>query len=134
MKKTYQGSCHCGIVRFEVDLDLARGTAKCNCSICAKSRWWGTMARPESLRLLAGESELSRYQFNTKSSYHAFCRHCGIKTFVRGYLAELGGEFVSINVACLDNVADTELAALPVSYSDGRNDNWMNPPAETRHL
>jgi hypothetical protein len=29
MKSTYTGSCHCGSVSFECDLDLADGTSKC---------------------------------------------------------------------------------------------------------
>ena len=134
MKKTYQGSCHCGKVRYEANLDLSEGTGKCNCSICTKARHWGAMARPENFRLLTSEAELSDYQFGSNSMHHLFCKTCGVHSFGHGYVEEIGGAFYTVNVACLDNVAPAELVSGPIRYADGRNNNWTATPDEIRHL
>jgi hypothetical protein len=134
MKKTYQASCHCGKVRVEAQLDLSEGGGKCNCSMCAKTRAWSMLVKPQDFRLVAGEADLSAYQFGSKAVHHVFCRHCGVRPFGRGHLEVLGGDFYTINVACLDDVDPSELANIPVRFADGRNNNWQAQPAETRHL
>jgi hypothetical protein len=134
MKKTHRGSCHCGKIRFEADIDLDAGTARCNCSICAKTRYWGAMVRPDAFRLLSGATDLGDYRFGTGSVHHHFCRHCGVNPFRHGHIKEMGGEFYTVNITCLDDVEPAELSRVPVAYADGLHDNWRSPPAETGYL
>ena len=133
MKQTYSGGCHCGAIRYEADLDLSQGTLKCNCSICRKARAWLAALDAVDFRLLSGVDQLSGYQFNTGNIQHLFCKRCGIKSFGRGRMPD-GKEFVAVMVSCLENVPEAELAALPVVYVDGRNDDFHASPGETRHL
>jgi hypothetical protein len=134
MNKTYRGSCHCGDVRFECDLDLAAVTSRCNCSMCGKQRFWKAIAKPDAFRLLAGEEGLSDYQFGNKIIHHRFCRRCGIRSFAQGHHEALGGTFYAINVACLDEVTPEELARANVIYEDGRHGIYDAPPPVTSYL
>jgi hypothetical protein len=134
MKKTYHGGCHCGAIRFECDLDLAGGTSKCNCSICTKTRCWKAIVKADAFRLLQGEDALTDYQFGHNAIHHLFWSRCGVKPLGCGEMEELGGKFYAVNVACLDDATEEELAEAPVAYEDGRNDRWDQAPAEMRYL
>ena len=134
MIKTYKGSCHCGAVRFEADIDFAQGTGKCDCSICTKTRNWSAIIKPGAFRLISGEDAVSDYRFGGKLNSHLFCKTCGVRTFDRGFVKEIGGDYVSIKLSSLDDVDLKELVEAPVMYANGRENKWWEPPAETRHL
>jgi hypothetical protein len=77
MKKTYEGSCHCGKVRFEADIDLSAGTGKCNCSICTKTRSWAVILQPHAFRLFADDADLIDYQFGSTACTICFASTAG---------------------------------------------------------
>jgi hypothetical protein len=132
MLKTYRGSCHCGAVKFEADLDLTQSSYRCNCSICRRTRFWPAVAKPEHFRLLSGESELTKYLFNTKKNFHFFCKHCGVRAFGVGTETPIG-KMYGVSLGCLEDVSDEELSRVPITYVDGHSDRF-EPPAYFAHL
>lgn len=130
--QTYKGSCHCGKVKFEADLDIEKGTSKCNCTFCWKNRVWASLARPEQVRVTAGEGELNQYA-RVAQAQNEFCKTCGTRLFWRGDIPNMG-KVVIVSVAALDDLPVEKLIEAPVTYLDGRHDKFWQPPVETRHL
>jgi|TARA_B100001741_G_scaffold262717_1_gene227156 hypothetical protein len=114
--KTYNGSCSCSKVTFEVRTELTR-ISKCNCSICNKKGIIHHVVDQNQFNLISGKDNLSLYQFGTMRAKHYFCKHCGIHLFnnPRTY-----PEKVSVNVNCLDDF-DLEKEMPKVVKFDGRN-------------
>jgi hypothetical protein len=126
--RTYTGGCHCGAVRFEVMMDPGDPAGRCNCSICTKVGALGAIVVPDAFTLVKGEESLGVYEWGAKISRRSFCKRCGVHCFGRGHLAEVGGDYVSVNLNCLEGV---ELKDLPVVHWDGRHDNWTAGPRST---
>jgi hypothetical protein len=112
---TYRGGCHCRRVTFEVEA-APTYLSRCNCSLChAKGALYIPVREIQALRISSGESELTTYQFNTRTAIHFFCRHCGIHMFHR---PRVNPQRWSVNARCL---ADFDLDALPQAEFDGRD-------------
>jgi hypothetical protein len=137
--KTHTGSCHCGAVRFEADVDLAEGTVKCNCTSCSKARSWLVFTPANRFRLVAGAESQANYHWvppgrSASTVEFHFCKVCGIRTPARGEVAALGGTVYAIQVALPDGVDPEELAAATTRFLDGRHDRFDKQPSDVRFL
>lgn len=115
--KTYEGSCHCGRVRYQAELDLGSPVISCNCSMCGRAGTFLTFVPESQFKLQSGEDVLTDYKFNRHAIHHVFCRICGIKSFARG-TARDGSAMVAINARCLEGV---DLETLVIKRVDGRS-------------
>lgn len=110
----YKGSCHCGRVQFEVELELSR-VITCNCSICVRKGAILASVPEAQFRLIQGEDALTEYLFGTGTATHYFCSRCGIHPF---YRSRMNPEHWTVNVNCLE---DVDRDALEPKMFDGQN-------------
>ena len=109
---SYQGSCHCGRIAFEVDGELG-AVVDCNCSMCRRRGGLLWFVPREALRLTTAVADLGTYTFHKHAIHHHFCPVCGIAPFSESANGTAGA---SINVRCLEGV---DLDALEVKRYDG---------------
>ncbi len=114
---TLDGKCHCGAVRFTVDLPEGLASARrCTCSLC---RMRGAVAVTGGLgafELRAGADKLATYRFNTGVAEHHFCTNCGIYTH---HKRRSNPDQLGINVACLEGLSPFDFPE--VAVMDGEN-------------
>jgi len=112
----YQGSCHCGRVKFAVEGELT-GATSCNCSMCQRKGMLMWFVPRSALQVQTPDKDASTYTFNKHVIRHRFCPVCGIHTHGEG-VDPKGNEMAAINVRCLEGV---DLATIPVQAFDGRS-------------
>ena len=111
---TYEGGCHCGAVRFRVEVERHEAL-DCNCSICWKKGFLHLVVAGPRFTLLSGEDALATYTFNTGIAKHRFCKTCGMHPF---YTPRSHPDGVDVNLRCLDGDAWLRFS---VRSFDGRN-------------
>jgi len=111
--RRYEGSCHCGAVRFAIETDLPELTT-CDCSICRRKNAVMVKVHETRFELLAGEDNLGEYQFHTHTARHFFCKSCGIYPFHRKRVTP---DHLGINVFCLEAA---DLDDIPVRAAVGK--------------
>ena len=109
------GGCHCGAVRFAIEVAPPLEVLDCNCSICARTGFLHLIVPHSDFILLSGTRSLSAYRFGTGAAEHLFCKTCGIKSF---YQPRSHPDNWSINFRCLDQGHSLNPAIRPF---DGRN-------------
>jgi len=114
MTTRYEGGCHCGAVRFHVDVDDHVALA-CNCSMCAKMGYLHVIVPPERFAIVRGEQALRVYTFNTHVARHMFCGTCGVHPFYRPRSHPRDWD---VNALCLDGDAAARFRVEPY---DGKN-------------
>jgi hypothetical protein len=117
MSKNYDGSCHCGAIRFSYHGEEITGGLRCTCSICSRK---GTMMSPEAipvdvLKIRANDEDLGLYQFDSGVAKHYFCRRCGIYT--HNEMVRKPGH-CRVNLGCIE---DLDTSAFEVTVFDGKN-------------
>lgn len=112
----YDGSCHCGAVKFRIDADPITGGVRCNCSIC--SRRSATMSVPyfrPSAITVEGRDALTLYVWGDRMVNSYFCATCGVYTFHE--VIEKPGH-LRVNLGCIDGIDPSTLA---ITLVDGRS-------------
>ena len=111
-RQQHDAACHCGAVRFQVRLtDGFNSIRRCSCSYCRMRGAVAVTATLGDIEFLAGEENLTLYQFNTGTAKHYFCKTCGIYTHHQRRSNPL--QF-GVNVACIEGVSPFDFAEVPV--------------------
>lgn len=111
----YQGSCHCGAVKFDVEGTIDQ-VMECNCSHCSRKGYLLWFVPRETLEITSGQDRLGTYMFNKHIIHHHFCPTCGCAPLGVG-----SGPFAqkaAVNVRCIEGI---DLKALKIVPVDGKS-------------
>jgi hypothetical protein len=117
VRPIHKGQCHCGSVKFTVNLKEGLvDPCRCNCSMCKRRGAVVASVDLDDLNIDEGSDLLTLYQFHTHTAKHYFCSKCGVYTH---HQKRSNPNLYAFNIACLEGVDPLVLEDVPVL--DGEN-------------
>ncbi|MFM2390665.1 MAG: hypothetical protein RLZZ437_2220 [Pseudomonadota bacterium] len=110
---SFTGSCHCGALHYDCDIDPVRVTT-CNCSICIRKGSVLHFVDAGDVRLTADPAALGVYRFHRHIIAHHFCKVCGVAPWSE-VTPPSGARKIALNL----RASGVDFAGLPVSEFDG---------------
>ena len=69
--KTYNGNCHCGAIKFRIQVPEIETVKVCNCSICYKKGYcFVSPPKRDDFEMLQGADMLESYSFGERAILH----------------------------------------------------------------
>lgn len=136
LKKLFHGSCHCGKIKFQANLDLTQETIKCNCTFCRKNSNWNIKVKDEDFKILEGQDYFSKCSSDPQIGEYIFCKLCGNMPFGITKKSEWTEKGASIKISSLDDISANELTLFKVNYYNGKDDTFtpINDPEEIKTM
>jgi hypothetical protein len=108
-----EGSCHCGLVRWQFD-GMPESVTACNCTVCRRyGALWAYDFEDEGIRV----SGPTRAYVRGKSTEFHFCLNCGCIAFWRGLkIDDDGKRRIAVNLRMTE---PGPIAGLPIDHFDG---------------
>ncbi|WP_455737666.1 GFA family protein [Acinetobacter bereziniae] len=83
MNMTLNAQCHCGAVKFTVELsDNFETIRRCNCSFCRMRGAVAVSAPLSGINVYEGHNKLTEYRFNTKQAAIIFVQFVEFILFI----------------------------------------------------
>lgn len=111
MSDLTHGGCHCGTVRFTIDMPENPLIRQCNCTICAMKGVVMMDVPMSMLNITQGKDALTPYTFGSGEAKHRFCSICGIHPF---HQLRSEPDHYGVNIACIDGTSIYDFAEVPV--------------------
>ncbi|KAM3451319.1 hypothetical protein NHJ6243_009617 [Beauveria neobassiana] len=98
---TYNGNCHCGRYRFEIDAQEITGAITCDCAMCAKKGYLWIIPEKSAFRVIRDDNCLTEFQ--STSLRDKFCNYCGTGLIGEHTRGPMSGKF-AVNIRAIRNV------------------------------